>query len=67
MIICLFLIEMLMLPGVTLHKDGAVTVHVTLLYCMDQMTQGTSRKMMSKTSVCRKMERHFQIHTNTFL
>jgi len=55
-----------MLPGIPLCKDCTVTVHVALLYCMEHMMQGTSRKMLSKTWVCLKMERHFKIHTNTF-
>jgi len=57
---------MLMLPGISLCKDCTVTVYVALLYCMEHTMQGTSRKMLSKTCVCLKMERHFKIHTNTF-
>lgn len=66
MYICLFFILMLMLPGIPLCKDYTVTVYVALLYCMERMTRGTSRKMLSKTCVCLKIERKFQIHTNTF-
>jgi len=67
MFICLFLILKLMLPGIPLCKDCTVTVYVALLYCMELMTWGTSHQgKCCLNPVCLKMERHFQIHTNTF-
>ena len=52
MFISLFLILVLMLPGIPLCKGYTVTVYVALLNCMERMTWGTSRKMLSKTCVC---------------